>query len=142
MIDYLKLLIDNRMILGQWDDTKVYGLWPQWFWDRQVDLVDFRGDLQFRDDKSITWGFRVKAITASHDFSSGSIGPVAIKRVWIEQGVFVGSFALLYNCWLQEHSVVACGSVVRNMIVEPYTMVEGNPARVIKRFINGKWVRV
>ena len=139
MTDYLQLLIDNRMILGTFDEKKVSGLIPQWFWDRQVSLIDFRGDLQLRDNMSITFGFRVSCITASHDFNSGAIGPVKIKKVWVEKGVFVGSFSILYDCWLQEHSVVSVGSVVRGMIIPPYCMVEGNPARIIKEYIDGHW---
>ncbi len=137
--DYLQLLIDHRMILGTFDPAKVSGLIPQWFWDRQVGLIDFRGDLQIRCSQSITFGFRVNCITASHDFNSGGIGEVRLKKVWIEHGVFVGSFAVLYDCWLQDHSVVSIGSVVKNMIVPPYCMVEGNPAKIVKEYINGHW---
>jgi acetyltransferase-like isoleucine patch superfamily enzyme len=141
-MDYLKLLQDRGMILGQWDQSKVGGISPQWFWDRKIDLIDFRGDLRFSEINSITFGFRIKVLTASHDMGTGTIGPTVFKRVWVRGPVFVGTGALLYNCELQPRSVVACGAVVRNMTVESGTMVEGNPARVIKRYEGDRWVRV
>jgi acetyltransferase-like isoleucine patch superfamily enzyme len=141
MPDYLQLLNDHGMILGTWDQTKVH-VSPQWFWDRRIDLIDFRGDLRFFEPNSITFGFRIKVLTASHDMSAGTVGPMAIKRVWVHGPVFVGSGALLYNCELMPRSVVACGAVVRNMTVQSDTMVEGNPARVVKRYVNGQWQRV
>jgi len=61
------------------------------------------------------------------------------KNVRIEKGAWVGSFAILYNCTISEGCVVSVGSVVANQCLEPWTMVEGNPARVIARFIDGKW---
>ena len=142
MYDYLQLLKDHAILLGEFDPAKVDNLYPQWFWDRRVSLIDFRGDLRFIDSQSITWGFHISAITASHDFSSGSCGTTIIKKVWVEGGSFVGSGAFLYNCHIKPHAVVACGSVVRNITVEPFTMVEGNPARVIKKYIDGAWRKV
>jgi len=140
--DYLQLLIDNGRILGEYDSRKVSGLDPQWFWDRRIDLIDFRGDLQIRSNLNCAFGFRVKILTASHDFSTGYLGQHVDKYVWIDPNTFIGSFALLYNCHIQEGAVVACGAVVRNMIVPRHAMVEGNPARVVKMFVDGKWERV
>jgi len=137
--DYLRLMIDNRMLLGEFKQDKVAGLPPQWFWDRRVKLLDFRGDFQMRCSQSITFGFEVSVITASHTFFEGGIGPVDLKRVWIEHAVFVGSFSLLYNCHLQHHALVSIGSVVRNMVVPPYCMVEGNPARIVREYRDGRW---
>lgn len=127
------------MILGEYDPGKVSGLPPQWFWDRRVDLIDFRGDLQIRSAESITFGFRVKVLTASHDFREGGIGKMISKPVWIEAGAFIGSFSLLYACHIKQNAVVSVGSVVRNMVVEPWEMVEGNPARVVARYEDGRW---
>lgn len=140
--EYLRLCIDNRMFLGTYDPAKVSGLNPQWFWDRRVDLIDFRGDLQIRSNMTCAIGFRVRILTASHDFTTGYLGEHIDKYVWIDPNTFIGSFALLYNCHIQTGAVVACGSVVRNMIVPPHTMVEGNPARVIKEYKNGAWMRI
>ena len=133
---------DNRMLLGEFDEEKVSGLTPQWFWDRRFDMIDFRGDLQIRSAMNITFGFRVGIITASHEFRRGYIGEVEIKRCWIDEHVFVGSYALLYNCHLQHNALVACGAVVRNMVVPPYCYVEGNPAVITREYIRGRWRRV
>ena len=43
---YLQLLIDHQKLLGDFDPIKVSGLDPQWFWDRRVALIDFRGATQ------------------------------------------------------------------------------------------------
>jgi len=62
------------------------------------------------------------------------------KPVTIDEGAQIYSFSLLYNCHIKHHAVVACGAVVRNMTVEPWTMVEGNPAKVIKKWDGERWV--
>jgi len=142
MPNCLQLLLDHGRLLGVFDPSKVSGLPPEWFWTRRVGLIDFRGDLQIRSNQNITFGFGVKILTASHDISQGGVGEMVLKKVWIDPSVFVGSFALLYNCYLMEGSVVACGSVVRNMTVQPYTMVEGNPAKPIKIFRYGSWIKI
>lgn len=138
--NYITLLKERGLILGNYDLSKVNGLPPQFFWDRQT-FVDFRGDLYIHP-QNVTLGHGVRILTASHDFSTGECGPTVYKRVHIEQHVFVGAFSLLYNCILRHHSIVACGSVVRNMDIPSYTMVEGNPAKVVKVYHNGKWVKV
>ena len=141
MIDYLQLLIDNRMILGEFDHTKVAGLTPQWFYDRWIDMIDFRGDLQIKSQVVIL-GRKVTIITASHIINTGTPGGWSPKRVWIEENTYIGSRAILYNCSIEHHAVVACGAVVRDMVVPPYTMVEGNPAKIVGEFKNGCWRRI
>jgi hypothetical protein len=141
MDDYLQLLIDNQRILGEFDASKVSGLTPKWFWDRWIDLIDFRGNLQIRTN-NLVLGRKVCIITASHIVSSGAAGNWSKKRVWIEDNVYIGSRSLLYNCVIHNNAVVACGSVVRDMIVPAFTMVEGNPARICGKFEDGMWRRV
>ena len=141
MTDYLQLLIENQRILGEYDPSKVSDLSPQWFWDRWIDLIDFRGNLQIRT-KNLVLGRKVCIITASHIISSGAAEGWSKKRVWIEDNVYIGSRSLLYNCHIHNNAVVACGSVVRDMVVPPFTMVEGNPARICEKFENGLWRRV
>lgn len=140
--EILKELYARWVFVGEYDPTKVAGLTPEWFATRQFDFVDFRGDLQIRSNQTCAFGRHVRIITASHDFETGYLGEHVNKYVWIDPNTFIGSFALLYNCHIQTGAVVACGAVVRNMIVPPHTMVEGNPARIIKQFINGKWERM
>ena len=138
-MDYLQMMKDRWLVRGDWDASKVSNLTPQYFWGRQT-YLDFRGDL--RVHPMITLGPNVKLLTASHDFSQGTLGPTVFKRVWIDEGAFVGGFSLLYNCHIKHHAIVACGAVVRNMTVEPHTIVEGNPAHVTRRFVDGKWIGV
>lgn len=103
--------------------------------------LDCRGPLTIH--KTAVFGFGVKIITMSHRMEHGKF-TVALKTkpVTIDEGAQVYSFSLLYNCHIEHHAVVACGSVVRNMTVLPWTMVEGNPARVIKKWNGEEWVPV
>lgn len=139
--DYLQLLKDNQRLLGEFDTTKVSGLSPQWFWDRWIDLLDFRGDLQIRGN-NIVLGRKVSIVTASHIISTGHYTSWSPKYVWIEKDTYIGSRAILYNCHIMEGGVVAIGSVVSNMTVFPYTMVAGNPAIEVGVFRNGVWRRI
>ncbi len=137
---YLKLCIGKGMFLGEYDSNKVSGLTPEWFWERQFRTVDFRGDLAIRSAENITFGFDVSIYTASHMFWEGGIDPaLEKKRAWIDDAVFVGSGSILYNCHLNHHVLVSIGSVVRNMVVPPYCMVEGNPAMIVREYRDGRW---
>ena len=138
---YLQLLFDNQRIQGEYDPSKVSGLTPQWFWERWIDCIDFRGDLQIRS-QAITLGRKVSIITASHFIDEGAPGEISYKYVWIEANTYIGSRALLYNCHIGHNAVVACGAVVRNMVVPPFSMVEGNPAKIVKLWDGEEWRKV
>lgn len=107
--------------------------------------LDFRGSLSIHPGSG--WGSWIVVITWSHDVSTGTIvegedmSRVVDRPVIVDEGAFIGSRAILYNCHIKHHAIVACGAVVRNMTVEPYTIVEGNPARPIKKFVDGKWIK-
>lgn|SRR5574339_170731 len=74
-------------------------------------------------------------ITLSHDISNPpNYMGLTKRKIIIEKNAFIFGFSILYNCHIKEGAVVAAGSVVRSMTVEPYTMVAGNPAKVIKKF--------
>lgn len=137
----LQYLIDHGILYGTFDSSKVSGMPPEWFTDRQVDFLDFRGDLQLRSTE-ICLGRHVRLITAGHVISNGKYGPQALKHVWIEKDTFIGSYSILYNCTICEGAVVSVGSVVANMIIPPFHMVEGNPARLIGVFKDGLWRRI
>jgi len=139
MNQYLNGLIQAGLVLGEWDQSKVGGLSPQFFWDRRT-FVDFRGDLRICP-RNVTLGFWVKLITATHDFTTGELGHRISVPVHIEQHAFIGSYALLHNCMIRHHARVGCGAVVVNKDVPPYTTVAGNPARIVSEWINGVWVR-
>lgn len=140
MDEHLQLLIEHQRILGEFDPNKVSGLNPEWFWDRWIDLIDFRGDLQIRATNVIL-GRKVTIITASHIINTGVPGGWSPKRVWIEKDTYIGSRAILFNCHIGEGAVVACGACVRDLVVPPHTLVEGNPAKIIGEFKNGLWRR-
>jgi len=101
-------------------------------------FLDCRGDLQIHPTSE--WGWFVMIITASHDISSGQYSDGAVERkVIVDEYAWIGSRALLYNCHVKHHGIVACGAVVRNMTVEPFTIVEGNPAVPTRHFVDGEW---
>lgn len=87
------------------------------------------GSITIEDNVEI--GPNVALLTANHDFNDLMIlycKPIVIKnRAWLGEGVKV-----MPGVTIGEHAVVASGSVVTKD-VEPYTLVGGNPARVIKR---------
>ena len=61
------------------------------------------------------------------------------RPIQIDKGAFVAAFCTLYNCHIEEGAVVAVGSVVRSQTVKAYTIVAGNPARVIARWNGSHW---
>lgn len=107
---------------------------PDYFTDREIAL-DCRGPLHISPLSN--WGIGVKVITASHD--PDNFGDVVYRPVVVDAGAWIASYAILYNCHIGERAIVALGCVVRSRDVLPGTMVEGNPARIIARLIDGKW---
>ena len=98
------------------------------FYQKRRISLDVRGPLVI-DHKS-RWGFDIRVLTASHDPETRQTVP---RGVTIERDAWICSYSLLYNCVIREGAIVAAGSVVRSCEVKPYTMVAGNPARVIAR---------
>jgi serine acetyltransferase len=100
-------------------------------------FLDYRGGLKIH--KSSVWGFRASVLTQCH--YPNARGTVVNRPVTVCKDAFIGSFAVLYNCYISEGAMVSVGTVVRSKIVRPFTMVEGNPAREIAEwdFINDKW---
>jgi acetyltransferase-like isoleucine patch superfamily enzyme len=112
-----------------------------YFQDRDC-WLDCRGDGLIQIDPEANIGFGVTMFTMSHLPTVGALGPLVGRPVIIRRNAWVASRAILYNCEIGEGAIVALGSVVRSMRVEPYTMVAGNPARVIGRVVGGRWERV
>ena len=112
----------------------------QYFHERGC-FVDCRGDV--RIDATAMFGYEVKILSASHDIHEG-LGPQVDRRVWIDQGAWIASFSILCGCWIQHDAVVAAGSVVNGVIVPSYSMVQGNPARVVASYDLGtkRWIRL
>jgi acetyltransferase-like isoleucine patch superfamily enzyme len=70
--------------------------------------------------------------------------PVTMKRIVVEDECWIGANATITaGVTIGRHSVVAGGSVVTRD-VPPYTVVGGNPARVLKQYdqLTGQWVKV
>ena len=103
-----------------------------------VDARDL-GTLIISAESMFGWG--VKIITESHDINDGNLTLIG-KTVIVEKKAWICSFVILYNCTIGEGAIVSIGSVVANQTVEPYTIVSGNPARLVARKIDGKWRRV
>lgn len=114
-----------------------------YFHQRHISL-DMRGPLTI--DAGSHWGFNVTVFTQSHstaDWREVGFQTTTLSRpVIVERGAWIGSNSILYNCKIGEGAIVAIGSVVRSQEVAPYTMVAGNPARVVARYIDGAWQHV
>jgi acetyltransferase-like isoleucine patch superfamily enzyme len=84
------------------------------------------------------FGHYVAVLAGGHDMQKfGRERQLAIPRtghdVVIENGVWLATHVLVIGpCRIGEHAVVAGGSLVRND-VEPYTVVAGRPATVVRR---------
>lgn len=114
----------------------------EYFSEREC-VLDCRvpGGIEIEDGAQVGWF--VKIITLSHNVGENRFGELVGRRTVIRKGAFVAAFSVLYNCEIGEGAVVAIGSVVRSMKVDPWTMVEGNPARAFKRRRpDGTWERV
>lgn len=96
-------------------------------------FLDCRGPLKIHPETE--WGWDVMVLTQSHDITgwNGKIGKAVERPVTVKKGAWVCSRALLYNCTVEEGAIVAAGAVVRNMTVPAWTVVEGNPAVVVRR---------
>jgi acetyltransferase-like isoleucine patch superfamily enzyme len=83
------------------------------------------------------FGHNVSVLTGTHDWTKfGAERQVAVPKsgrdVTIEEGVWVSSNAIVVApCRIGAHSVVGVGSLVLRD-VDPYTVVAGNPARVLR----------
>jgi acetyltransferase-like isoleucine patch superfamily enzyme len=84
------------------------------------------------------FGHSVSVLTGTHDWTKfGAERQTAVppsgRDVIIEEGVWVSSNAIIVApCRIGAHSVVGVGSLVLRD-VEPYTIVAGNPARVLRQ---------
>ena len=83
------------------------------------------------------FGHNVSVLTGTHDWTTfGAERQVAVptsgRDVVIEEGVWVSSNAIVVGpCRIGAHAVVGVGSLVLRD-VEPYTVVAGHPARVLR----------
>lgn len=115
---------------------------PRDYFELHWVTLDCRGPLVI--DATSDWGFFITVITQSHVIAGwdqhGIPEQGVVQRgVQVDARAWIGSGAFLYNCHIGEGAVVAAGTVVRSAEVKPWTMVAGNPARVIARFREGRW---
>jgi acetyltransferase-like isoleucine patch superfamily enzyme len=86
----------------------------------------------------VFFGHDVAVLTGTHDITQfGRARQLAFPRsgrdVVIGEGVWLASHVLVLGpVTIGEHAVVAAGSLVRDD-VDPYTVVAGRPAKVIKK---------
>lgn len=115
---------------------------PAEYWTGRDCWVDARAPRCLRISRESNWGWCVRLVTQSHDPRPGQFGTVYGRLLRVDRLAFVAAHSVLYNCHIGEGAVVAVGSVVNGQIVEPWTMVAGNPARVIMRLVDGDWAKV
>lgn len=90
--------------------------------------LDGRGEIKLGSNISISPN--VKIITASHDINCPDFA-LTLKPIVIEDYVWVCTAAIILpGVLLGKGSVIAAGAVVTKNVA-PYTIVAGNPARVI-----------
>jgi acetyltransferase-like isoleucine patch superfamily enzyme len=88
----------------------------------------------------VFFGHDVAVLTGTHDIEQfGRARQTAFPRsgrdVVIGEGVWLASHVLVLGpVRIGEHAVVAAGSLVRDD-VEPYTVVAGRPAKVVKKIV-------
>ena len=123
---------------GDWKTADI-GHPIEYFQQRDT-YLDVRGDIHISPLSHFS--FFNAIITASHNTQPGYFGEVVLKKVIVKDYAWITSGCILYNCIIGEHSIVAVGSVVRDRIVPDWTMVEGNPAKIVARFDKekNKWV--
>ena len=117
--------------------------YPLEYFSQRECVLDCRspGAIEIEDGAHIGWF--VRFICVSHNVGQNRFGELITRRVVVRKGAFVAAYATLYNCEIGEGSVVALGAVVRSMSVEPWTMVEGNPARPFRRRRkDGTWEKI
>lgn len=120
-------------ILGDFRTQPNCGLSQSYFEQRDC-FLDCREPNMLNISSEANIGYENHFITQTHDINPGKFGRLTGRPIVIGAKAFITSFCTLYHCFIGEGAVVAVGSVVRSMSVEPWTVVEGNPARIIKRY--------
>jgi len=103
-------------------------------------VLDCSGPLEIHAESH--WGYLVRVFTRSHDIHAGpgDLGEAIPRGVYVEAGAWICSDVILCGCRIGAGAIVAAGTVVRGQDVAPCVMVAGNPARVIARWISGRWL--
>lgn len=131
MVDLIEATTGARIVGKENFDEEKHG-WPLSRYLGLGTLLDCRGDLTIHP--TVTFGYNVTILTASHLYNEKGLGRRFLRKVRIDEHAWIATRALLYNCWIQEHAIVAAGAVVKNAIVPAWSLVDGNPAAVIGRW--------
>lgn len=87
------------------------------------------GNIYIEDYAQIA--MNVSLITNNHDFYDRAV--LTIKDIHIKKNAWIGAGSIILpGITIGENAIVGAGSVVTHD-VEPYTVVAGNPAKVIKK---------
>ena len=98
-------------------------------------LMMSRGGITIEDDVMIA--ANVSLITNNHDVYDRPV--LLCKPVHIKQGAWIGANAtILPGVTVGKYAVVAAGSIVTKDVPD-YTVVAGNPAKVIKELDKEKY---
>ncbi len=112
--------------------VKIHNIWRV-FIAGQV-LIDSRFPelVEIEEEVYITRGVIIHTHFAPPPFLEAKIGGVRTGRVIIKRGAYIGmNSIILPGVTVGEGAVIGTGSVVTKNVAD-YTMVAGNPARVIK----------
>jgi acetyltransferase-like isoleucine patch superfamily enzyme len=104
------------------------------YFERRGITLDCSGPLEIHAGSH--WGYLVMVFTRSHDIRKGpgQLGRAVDRGVYVGEGAWICSGAILQGCRIGAGAIVAAGTVVRGQDVAPGVMVAGNPARVIARW--------
>lgn len=96
------------------------------------DLVNLYSAAKIKIGTKVAISREAFICTASHDISKPN-RPLVVAPITVEDGVWIGARAIILpGVTIGEGAVVGAGSVVTKD-VEPWTVVGGNPAKVIKK---------
>ena len=110
---------------------------PEKYFTDRFDIIDTRGTIAISPESA--WGYYITVLTYSHKVADGILSAGVDRPVIVEPRVWICSCSVLYNCIIREGAVVALGSVVKSCEVKPWTMVAGNPAKVVAHWKDGEW---
>ncbi len=126
-------------VIGNFEDQPNIGHDRTYFDQRDITLdCRFRDAIRIHPSAVLSVGDRI--ITLSHEADAAGNGTLRQRPVEIGANAWIGAYVTLYNCTIGKHSVVGIGSVVASRDVPDFCMVEGDPAEIIARYENGRWV--
>ncbi len=138
--DYLKRIKHKGINITVSDDFTVYNGIDNIYLGSYIHLVDafinagtLEGKVVIED--YVFLGHRVMILARSHDYTQFDLErqlSILEQPIFIKRGAWIcTNSVVLGGVTIGEHSVVGAGSVVTKDVL-PYTLVGGNPAKIIK----------